>query len=696
MPTVKEAAEIYRSRGWQPIAVQPNGKIPKGLNWEGELREGDNIGIRTGKVSGIVVLDFDGEMGRITRETLNLPPTLEARTRSGGTHLVFAAPPEDLKTCGRAMPGMDVRAEGGQIVVEPSTMDGGAWTWVNDLSPAPLPDWMLGLLLAQAPREGEVPTPLEEDDPRRDMAIARARDYLAGAPLSIEGQAGGGTFLIVCEVLTRRYMLSDEDAIACLEAVYWPRLDAAGERRWEGAELLHKLDSARRTGAAIPVGFDTGLIAALSAAIVLRSPKPERRRPNPGHTYTWAPGDFQSSGGRGKAKLAPDEVANILLADAAWEGVLQFDAFRRRIRAVNPPFSMEAERGALTEADVFNTILWFASVHGVTVSKENAYGCLVSIAMRQSYHPVHEWLDGLPSEAPGAIEALCDCMGLAQGVERIALRRFLISAVARVRVPGCKVDDTLVLVGEQGTRKSSWVRAMFGDEFTCEGVGDISKPAQILCGKWGVEIPEMANFLQHDPAKSKDYLTRRVDTYRAPYARSDDDYPRTCVFVGTANPGPLFRDPTGERRYKVVQIRAALDIDRIEALRGAAWAEAQAAWRSGEVYHWTAEEEVSMAEAQEEYKETQIDPWLDVVRDVASGREYVTSREVLDALEKPLAQRTKTDDLRLASLYRALGFVSSRTGKGRRWKVSDAVRGLAPSAKETRRRAMATVASAAN
>jgi predicted P-loop ATPase len=42
-------------------------------------------------------------------------------------------------------------------------------------------------------------------------------------------------------------------------------------------------------------------------------------------------------------------------------------------------------------------------------------------------------------------------------------RKFLISAVARVMEPGCKVDHVLVIEGEQGLKKSMVARILAGD-----------------------------------------------------------------------------------------------------------------------------------------------------------------------------------------------------------------------------------------
>jgi len=92
-----------------------------------------NLGVVTGQVSGLVVVDIDPHHeGDITRKALEaaghaFPPTVTARTRSGGWHLFYRAPTgrHVANTTGSlagvgSTPGIDVRADRGYIIVAPS------------------------------------------------------------------------------------------------------------------------------------------------------------------------------------------------------------------------------------------------------------------------------------------------------------------------------------------------------------------------------------------------------------------------------------------------------------------------------------------------------------------------------------------------------------------------------------------------
>lgn len=92
-----------------------------------------NIGIQTGSRSGFIVVDADGDKGlrtlaNLERENGSLPSTLRSRTPSGGIHLYLEQPPDVIIPCsvGKLGPGIDVRGDGGYVVVPPSRIWQGA------------------------------------------------------------------------------------------------------------------------------------------------------------------------------------------------------------------------------------------------------------------------------------------------------------------------------------------------------------------------------------------------------------------------------------------------------------------------------------------------------------------------------------------------------------------------------------------
>lgn len=95
-----------------------------------------NIGVRTGHVSGMVVLDIDAKNGgleswRDLQDFNGRVDTLTSHTGGGGLHLFFEAPTEDLKsTSSQIAPGVDTKAEGGYVVMPPSLhISGKRYRW---------------------------------------------------------------------------------------------------------------------------------------------------------------------------------------------------------------------------------------------------------------------------------------------------------------------------------------------------------------------------------------------------------------------------------------------------------------------------------------------------------------------------------------------------------------------------------------
>jgi putative DNA primase/helicase len=119
------------------------------------------VGVITGAVSGIFVVDVDEAPGKSGGETINdlqmihgdLPFTVQARTGGGGRHILFRHPRDVWITTGRNTlgPGVDTRGDGGFIVVSPSLHESGRyylWDEVSHPRTTPLADapaWVVEL-----------------------------------------------------------------------------------------------------------------------------------------------------------------------------------------------------------------------------------------------------------------------------------------------------------------------------------------------------------------------------------------------------------------------------------------------------------------------------------------------------------------------------------------------------------------------
>ena len=120
-----------------------------------------NIGIPTGRISGIVVLDVDprhdghNSLVALQEDFNKLPDTITVLTGGGGYHFWFEHPDNQLisnATNLANLPGLDIKADGGYVIGPGSTHESGKpYVWEISSSPeivnlAPLPDWFLRLL----------------------------------------------------------------------------------------------------------------------------------------------------------------------------------------------------------------------------------------------------------------------------------------------------------------------------------------------------------------------------------------------------------------------------------------------------------------------------------------------------------------------------------------------------------------------
>lgn len=96
-----------------------------------------NVGIATGEVSGIVVVDVDGPQGEEALAALGPLPACPTSSTGKGRHLFFQRPAGGLRnSAGKLGPQLDIRGDGGYIVAPPSVHPSGAkYEWAEELHP---------------------------------------------------------------------------------------------------------------------------------------------------------------------------------------------------------------------------------------------------------------------------------------------------------------------------------------------------------------------------------------------------------------------------------------------------------------------------------------------------------------------------------------------------------------------------------
>ena len=321
-------AETYSTIG-TPLPVRRNGKAPVPRDWQRMTpAEGmaacagwqGNIGLAL--PAGLFALDVDGATGAASLEALQarhgeLPATLTQITPHG-RHLLFTKP-EGLRlknSVGVLGDGLDIRTQGGQIVVEPSNVNGAAYQW-QDWQPdtgevpeiAPAPDWLLALLTVPQETQQEAPQapPARSLDAYALRALERATSAVVAAGEGTRNDTLNGAAYGIAR-LAAAGRLDWHHAAAMLER-------AAQSAGLAPAEIAATLESARSSGWQSPnteglpttraePARDAPMLVPVDVAGVLSAPSPPPAFVWDGYLPRGVVALLGAHGGAGKSTIA--------------------------------------------------------------------------------------------------------------------------------------------------------------------------------------------------------------------------------------------------------------------------------------------------------------------------------------------------------------------------------------------------------
>lgn len=251
-------------------------------------------------------------------------------------------------------------------------------------------------------------------------------------------------------------------------------------------------------------------------------------------------------------------------------------------------------------------------VYGITSSHKIDDAIAIEVE-RNGFHPIREYIKSLQWDGVQRIDKLLvEYFGAEDSIyTRAAMRKALCAAVARVFVPGTKYDMVLILVGPQGTYKSTFIKKLgvnwFSDTFTTVQGKEAYEQLQ---GAWIIEMAELSALKKSEAEGIKQFISKCDDAFRPAYGRTVEIYKRQCVFFGTTNDSDFLKDPTGNRRFNPIDINPELatksvpdDLTPEEVNQ--IWAEAYQLWQDGETLYFNLDES-NLAKA-EQHKHSATD-----------------------------------------------------------------------------------------
>lgn len=290
------------------------------------------------------------------------------------------------------------------------------------------------------------------------------------------------------------------------------------------------------------------------------------------------------------------------------------------------------------------------------------------LAWENNFHPVKQYLDSLVWDKVPRIHTWLKDYGGAEAEPKY-LRAVsaipLIAAVRRVRSPGCKYDEMLILESPQGTEKSSAiaalcpVRSWFTDDLNLN-----LRSQQLIeatLGKWIIEASELSGKRRAELQQLKAMFSRQVDgPARMAYARLPMERPRHFIFIGTTNDKSYLNDSTGARRYWPVKINR-FDVEGIIKVRDQLWAEA--AYREAQGESIRLPRELWGVAEQEQEERREMDAWEEIIEGIVDqtpthgdGKKRIVTGAIWDLLGFDTSRRDRYSAMRISEIMNKLGF----------------------------------------
>ncbi|MFJ7619823.1 VapE domain-containing protein [Rhodococcus erythropolis] len=242
---------------------------------------------------------------------------------------------------------------------------------------------------------------------------------------------------------------------------------------------------------------------------------------------------------------------------------------------------------------------YFGGEHG-SLSERAVRIARTSYAGGHRFSPWRDYLDALPEwDGVGRCSDLPMLRDADSPYVRTTLDNMWLGMMQRAYEPGCQVDTMTVLYGGQGLRKTSFFRAIPPPDMP---VAELSRVPSDTDNKDSMAKAHAAPIVlideldklrkKADQSDMKAFITGRMDTYRAPYARVDETFARQFTLMGTTNREEFLLDATGNRRYAVLVVESLITEDYLSrAWMDMCLAEARDRYRAGERLDYSAEYE---------------------------------------------------------------------------------------------------------
>ena len=288
------------------------------------------------------------------------------------------------------------------------------------------------------------------------------------------------------------------------------------------------------------------------------------------------------------------------------------------------------------------------------------------------YHPFRAYLQALPpapATGSGAIARLAQTVRV-RGGEAVQqrweeyLRKWLVGMVAAWVDDAVVNNVILVLIGEQGSYKTTWFQYLLPPSlrryfYTKTNANRLGRDELLTLAQYGLVCCEELDTMR--PAELnqlKAAVTMSSIDERAAYAHFHEHRPHIASFCGTGNNVQFLSDPTGNRRWLPFEVESITSPRDVPFDHDAIYAEAYTLYRSGFRF-WFSRQEIAELAAHNRQFETPRLEWELVqqyFRLPAEGEsgEFMPVAAALQLVAGSISQ--KLSPVHMGRAFRELGF----------------------------------------
>lgn len=585
------------------------------------LTKKNNIGICTGKISGITVVDIDTS-GDTVVPLETFPETYTVKTPTGGYHLYYLYNEEISQTANtfKNLPHVDIRNDGGYVVAPPSYCDytkngkriTGSYTVHKYSAIVPFPVHLF----------------LDKDkttlSKQKVSALLRSLDKMAD---------GDGRNNALTRIAGKAINIVNADDY---ESVAYPILLSANKLFKEPlkeTEVRTIFDSITKRQLAKP----------LAGVEFLRNDK--GIIPNKENIY------------------------RTLVSDEYLKGCFRYNTF---VGMLESKFQRD-DFETMQRIDIVRVSLYLMSkyAHFTRVNHGDVEDAVLRVAEDYRISPPVEYFKSLKWDGTPRLDTwLCSTYNVEDNVYHRAVgANWLKGLVKRMVQPGCKFDYVLVLEGRQGIRKSTSL-AVLGGSWHVETVftPDSKDFFMLFSGKSIVEFSEGETLSRTEAKHLKAIITMQFDKYRPPYEKAPKEFPRQCVFAMTTNQSEYLKDETGNRRWLPVACQGMVNIEWLTENRDQLFAEAyHRVITLKETVHEFPEEETALQQSLRQIadpKEEVLYNWyFHKLGQFERDNGITTTYAYIDGVQKNGAfqkEMTKLEEMQISGILKEVLFLEKR------------------------------------